>query len=376
MDRAFLVLVMFRQERGIHRPAGDRAFEERAGIEADDGGAVEQRIEVVACARRRPPDSAPTARRRPRTRGRRLPTLSCGMDAGARGPASTRAASTRLRAARGPTAARSSASLALPWNSAEHTYSRNGRPGGSPTFRQKASWSIDGRRSNHWSKHCAPVTTTRSGGTACSVIASSPLRVVPDEHAVGNGAQNRLAREVIPAPDAQRRRIPERPRRLQAIELRRRDDADERREQHDVGLLLAEKRVDRRRCAESPARRPGARPRRSRGRARCAPPLRPPATGRSAARAPSPARAASGAPAISGVEIPQVVERHPQLGGERGPPVVAARHPAERHARVFARQPLHHLAAAEILFALGGEVQLMTTRGRARQSPSRSCGSR
>src|SRR2546425_8341531 len=60
---------------------------------------------------------------------------------------------------------------------------------------------------------------------------------------------------MIPAPHAERRRIAERLRRLQVIELRRRHDTDERRQQHDIGVPLAEERVD----AAAPWNRPLAR---------------------------------------------------------------------------------------------------------------------
>src|SRR5687767_13771954 len=51
------------------------------------------------------------------------------------------------------------------------------------------------------------------------------LRVVPHEYTIRNRAQNRLARQVVPAPHAERRRIAKRACSLQAIELRRRNNA-------------------------------------------------------------------------------------------------------------------------------------------------------
>jgi hypothetical protein len=65
------------------------------------------------------------------------------------------------------------ASRGPPRISEEHTYSRKGLSSGSPTRRQNAARSVDGCRSNHWSKHCAPVTTIRSAGTRWKRIASS-----------------------------------------------------------------------------------------------------------------------------------------------------------------------------------------------------------
>jgi hypothetical protein len=38
-----------------------------------------------------------------------------------------------------------------------------GRAAGNPTWAQNAARSREGRRSNHLSKHCAPVTTTLAG---------------------------------------------------------------------------------------------------------------------------------------------------------------------------------------------------------------------
>ena len=129
--------------------------------------------------------------------------------------------------------------------SAEHTYSRNGRSSGRPTRRQKSARSRVGCRSNHWSKHCAPVTATRSGGTPCNGDRFLRLRVVPDEDAAGS-RRDRLAREVVPAPDAHRRRNATSAPRCaadRAATTRRRRRAASRK---DVGPLFVKKRLDRR----------------------------------------------------------------------------------------------------------------------------------
>jgi hypothetical protein len=58
---------------------------------------------------------------------------------------------------------------------------------------------------------------------------------VPDEHAVGRVADERLARQVIPAPDAETGRNAQCARRLHVFDLRR-SEIDQRRQQHDVGV--------------------------------------------------------------------------------------------------------------------------------------------
>ena len=130
-------------------------------------------------------------------------------------------------------------------NSAEQTYRTNGRSAGRPTCAQNSARSRDGCRSNHWSKHCAPVTTMRSAGTPCRLTRLLALDVVPDEHAIGPVADERLARQVIPAPHAQRRGMPSASRGAKVVDLRR-AEIDERGDEHDVRPLRGDELTDRR----------------------------------------------------------------------------------------------------------------------------------
>ena len=70
-----------------------------------------------------------------------------------------------------------------------------------------------------------------------------PLDVVPDEDAVGHEAQQALAGQVVPARDADARADPERPRRLQVLDLRR-GELDHGARKHGVGLLGGEELGD------------------------------------------------------------------------------------------------------------------------------------
>ena len=78
---------------------------------------------------------------------------------------------------------------------------RTASPGSSPT---RAQNSVRGRggQPNQWSKHWAPVLTTRSSGTPWIETASCSLDVVPDGQQVGDDTQELLAGEVVPAGDA------------------------------------------------------------------------------------------------------------------------------------------------------------------------------
>ena len=69
------------------------------------------------------------------------------------------------------------------------------------------------------------------------------LRLVPDGHEIWNRAQERLAGQVIPAADAEHRSQPQRARAQVVVELRR-AEIDERRDQHDVWLLLLVERLE------------------------------------------------------------------------------------------------------------------------------------
>ena len=69
------------------------------------------------------------------------------------------------------------------------------------------------------------------------------LRLVPDRDQIRHGPQHRLARQVIPAADAQHRAEPERPRAHVVIDLRR-TEVDERRDQHHVWRLFAVEGVE------------------------------------------------------------------------------------------------------------------------------------
>jgi hypothetical protein len=71
-----------------------------------------------------------------------------------------------------------------------------------------------------------------------------PLRLVPDEHAVGRDTDPRLAREVIPAEHAHRDGNAKAARRFQIIHLRRTGIGD-RRQQQDVGSVRPQKGVER-----------------------------------------------------------------------------------------------------------------------------------
>ena len=81
------------------------------------------------------------------------------------------------------------------------------------------------------------------GGHAVQIDGLLLLRVVPHEHAIGHLANQRLAGQMIPAPDAERRRNAERTRGAQIVDLRR-PERDERRHEHDVGPLLLDERAD------------------------------------------------------------------------------------------------------------------------------------
>src|SRR5688572_7931758 len=50
VNRSLLVIVKLRRKNGQHRPTDDARLDERAGVQADDRGAVVQRVEVVGAA--------------------------------------------------------------------------------------------------------------------------------------------------------------------------------------------------------------------------------------------------------------------------------------------------------------------------------------
>ena len=83
-------------------------------------------------------------------------------------------------------------------------------------------------------------TTTACGGDPVQPHGFVALHLVPHDHAIGRVANQRLAGQMVPAPHGDRRRQPRGARRPQVVGLRRADDADERRDQHRVGLLFAQ----------------------------------------------------------------------------------------------------------------------------------------
>ena len=89
------------------------------------------------------------------------------------------------------------------------------------------------------------------GGHAMEPLRLVALRGVPDDHLVRHDAYQRFARQVVPAPHAQRAADAERPRRTHVIELRR-AELDERRDEQHVGLVLGDELVH----ADLPRHRP------------------------------------------------------------------------------------------------------------------------
>src|SRR4030095_884253 len=67
----------------------------------------------------------------------------------------------------------------------------------------------------------SPGHDNAAGGHVMQVHRLSLLRVVPHEHAIGKLTNERLAREVVPAPDAEGRRNAQRTRRPEIVDLRR-----------------------------------------------------------------------------------------------------------------------------------------------------------
>ena len=155
-----------------------------------------------------------------------------------------------------------------------------------------------------------------------------PLCVVPHEHTVRNCAQDRFARQVIPAPHTKGRGIPERARGLQAIELRRHDNADQRGKQNDIGLLRAKKGVDGGAARNRPliGLQHGACDRPSDSGMRAGRGEQPQTDARHALPRPRPEPGGTG---VGGIEIPEVINRHPELGRKRCPLVFPPGHPAE-----------------------------------------------
>ncbi len=81
------------------------------------------------------------------------------------------------------------------------------------------------------------------GGNAVEPFGLVTLRCVPDDDLVGHDAYQRFARQVIPAPHAERAADAERTRRAQVIELWR-AEFDERRDEQHVGRVLGDEVVN------------------------------------------------------------------------------------------------------------------------------------
>ena len=173
MQRA--LLRELRREHGQHALADDRRLDHRRRVDADHRRAVRQRVEevrtrLVGDRRARPPAGHTTAFPNRPDRPRAMAGLvrvrpdedpDAAAAARRRSPGSPR--STRARTA---TPARRSS------QGSSTCRARTGGPDRARLARERFPRTLLGRRSNHASKSCAPVATTRSAGMPCSSTAS------------------------------------------------------------------------------------------------------------------------------------------------------------------------------------------------------------
>ena len=219
------------------------------------------------------------------------------------------------------------------------------------------------------------MTTICSGRHAVQRQRLVSLRLVPDEDAVGNVPKNGLARQVIPAPHAERGRIAERLRGLQVVELRRSDQADQRREQHDVGGLFLKVLVDLGASRDRSFARSQGRPHdssTSRG-----PRSRDEQQPQPDSRYPLPrSRPQLRCTGVCRIEVPQVVDRHAELDRKVAPAHPHGSAPSRvrrRRAPVPGAPP--SLVRRDPLRALPPGAAGAPAR-QALRSPTRSCGNR
>src|SRR5262245_16109830 len=172
------------------------------------------------------------------------------------------------------------------------------------------------------------------------------LGVVPYRDQIRNGPQHRLARQVIPAANAQHRPKPQRARTHVVIDLRR-AKVDERRDQHYVRRLLAIEGVElmtaRYRLlelAEQPAERLSSTRPTEHGQ-----PCQP---AHGLRRALLRAASQSGRCVIAGIEKPQIVNPESQFPPEFGPRAsLSARRPPDGHVRIPGGQTLDQSGPSE-----------------------------
>ena len=234
VERPFLVVAELRRQHREHRPIDDRRLDERAGVEADDRGRVIHRVEVVGAAVlvdrvRAPHTTLPAARQR----GQRVG-----------GHSSSRCGCGRTRIA---IVAQTRRRLELPDRAPPIAHERCLRRA-APEQRRA---DIEDERTVGRGKPDAAaevvavarrrpieplIEALRAGddhaiGARCrgTAAASSRCDLVPDDHRVRHDANQRLARQVVPAPHAERAADAERARRAHVIELRR-AELDERRD--------------------------------------------------------------------------------------------------------------------------------------------------
>ena len=207
VERPLLDALVLGVEHGQHGPADDRRLDHRARVQADHRPAVVDRVEVVGLrlvvgrrvARPGEHDDAGDLDAVPgvgplRVRADEHAQLGDGIAAAGAAPPSTAGRSR-------PPTGRSRASSTRRARTAD----RDRGPRGRRTRRRGR-----GCHSNHSSKHCAPVTTTCAGIDPVQPPGLVALHLVPDEESVRDGADDRLAGQVVPALDQHRGAQPER----------------------------------------------------------------------------------------------------------------------------------------------------------------------
>ena len=185
-----------------HALARDAGLDQAARVDADHAGAVDERVEVVgarvAAVRLRALAAARSRRCRDAERStprhwRRVLRMRADQDARRRGRSARRS-----RSGLDPPADEGDLVRGDERRRAE--VEDVGRAGVEADLaRELRRRSRSDERSNHSSKRCAPVSTTRSAGMPCSSSSSAALDGVPHEDAVGDEAKQPLAGQVVPA---------------------------------------------------------------------------------------------------------------------------------------------------------------------------------
>jgi hypothetical protein len=203
-----------------------------------------------------------------------------------------------------------------------------------------------------------------SGGNAVELHGFGALHVVPENHAIRDRAQQRLARQVIPAADRQHRPHAEPPRRREVIELRR-ADIDERRDQQHVRRLRRDERFEWFRAWNPPLEE-------AQRAAEAGGPAEPRADPRLGEAHDHARRALARAPAemrrllIARVEETEVIETEPEAPRQLRPRArAAARGVHQRHVRVTGRNGFDHPPPAQRLFTICGQRDGVTALGQA-----------